>query len=329
MMLELDVTADAADAVSALDRVASSADDMGTAVTRAGDTAGPGLASVADGADAVDSRMSQATGAVGALAGGFEALGLDGVATGLTVAATATDTLSGAGGLLNLVTSTQAGAFVLAKTQMVAHTVAMGAMRAATAVATGAQWAMNAALTANPIGLVVVAVAAFVAGLVLAYQKSETFRDIVDGAMRAVSRVVGTVVDAVQDVIDKVRDAEGPWAAVRTAVDLALTPAKLTIDAITTAVGFVIDAVQDLIGWIDRIDFPDVPDLNPFGRSAATSSRGAGLPGLETPAATPVALSFQIQGDTDPDGAAERIIQKLDRYLQRRGLQLVIASAGA
>src|SRR5690554_2501636 len=49
-----------------------------------------------------------------------------------------------------------------------------------------AQWALNAAMSANPIGLIVVAIAALVAGLVLAYKKSETFRNIVHGALNAV-----------------------------------------------------------------------------------------------------------------------------------------------
>jgi len=41
------------------------------------------------------------------------------------------------------------------------------------------QWLLNAALTANPIGLVIVAIAALVAGVIIAYKKSETFRDVV------------------------------------------------------------------------------------------------------------------------------------------------------
>ena len=50
-----------------------------------------------------------------------------------------------------------------------------------------AQAALNLVLAANPIGLVVVAIAALVAGLVLAYRRSDTFRKIVDGAFRAVA----------------------------------------------------------------------------------------------------------------------------------------------
>lgn len=52
---------------------------------------------------------------------------------------------------------------------------------------TAVQWLLTAALTANPIGIVIAAVAALVAGVVIAYQKSQTFRKIVDNAFRVVA----------------------------------------------------------------------------------------------------------------------------------------------
>ena len=58
-----------------------------------------------------------------------------------------------------------------------------------------AQWVLNAAMNANPIGLVVVAIAALVAGLVVAYQKSETFRNIVNAAFCVVKNVMKGVLD--------------------------------------------------------------------------------------------------------------------------------------
>lgn len=54
------------------------------------------------------------------------------------------------------------------------------AASAATAVWTGAQWLLNAALTANPIGLVILAIAAIIAIIVVAYKKSETFRALLN-----------------------------------------------------------------------------------------------------------------------------------------------------
>jgi hypothetical protein len=51
---------------------------------------------------------------------------------------------------------------------------------------TAAQWLLNAAMTANPIGLIILAIVALVAALVLAWQHSETFRNIVTGVFTAV-----------------------------------------------------------------------------------------------------------------------------------------------
>lgn len=65
------------------------------------------------------------------------------------------------------------------------------ASAAATGVWTAAQWALNVALTANPIGLVIVGIAALVAALIIAYKRSETFRAIVDGALRGVGAAFG------------------------------------------------------------------------------------------------------------------------------------------
>lgn len=67
-----------------------------------------------------------------------------------------------------------------------AQTAAMAAASAATSVWTGVQWLLNAALTANPIGIVIVAVAALAAGVIYAYTHFQTFRDIVNGAWQII-----------------------------------------------------------------------------------------------------------------------------------------------
>jgi hypothetical protein len=65
----------------------------------------------------------------------------------------------------------------------------------ATAAWTAAQWLLNAALSANPIGLIILALAALVGALILAYRNSETFREIV-------SRALAIVKDAARFVAD-------------------------------------------------------------------------------------------------------------------------------
>ena len=55
------------------------------------------------------------------------------------------------------------------------------AMNAANGQLTVSQYLLNTALSANPIGMIVLGLTAIVVALVLAYKKSETFRNIIDG----------------------------------------------------------------------------------------------------------------------------------------------------
>jgi phage-related protein len=56
-----------------------------------------------------------------------------------------------------------------------------------------AQWLVNAALSANPIGLVVLAIAGLIAIFIIAWKKSDTFREIVTKAFSAVWEFVKKV----------------------------------------------------------------------------------------------------------------------------------------
>lgn len=58
---------------------------------------------------------------------------------------------------------------------------------------TVAQKALNVAMRLNPIGLVITALTLLVGGFILAYKKSETFRNIVNGAFGAVKNVAQAV----------------------------------------------------------------------------------------------------------------------------------------
>src|SRR5690606_27719357 len=80
----------------------------------------------------------------------------------------------------------RAARWAAAPSQLLAYRAATVAVSAATRVWAGVQWLLNAAMTANPLGLVVVAIAAHVDGIVLAYKRSETFREIVNAAFQAI-----------------------------------------------------------------------------------------------------------------------------------------------
>ena len=83
---------------------------------------------------------------------------------------------------------------------LLAVSIATKVAAAAQAIMTAGQWALNVALDANPIGLIIIGLVALGAGLVVAYRRSQTFRDIVQGAMRVVVDAFDSVKAAVQKV---------------------------------------------------------------------------------------------------------------------------------
>jgi hypothetical protein len=107
---------------------------------------------------------------------------------------------------------------------VIASAVAHGVATAATTAWTAAQWLLNAALEANPIGLIVVAVAALVGGIILAYEKVGWFHDAVNAAFDGIKTAVSAVLDFFTTTVP---------AAFNT-----------TLNAITTAMNAVVGAVQ-------------------------------------------------------------------------------------
>ncbi|MFE4397212.1 phage tail tape measure protein [Kitasatospora sp. NPDC056808] len=79
-----------------------------------------------------------------------------------------------------------AAAILVVQGATMAWSAAQGIWTGVQTVATAAQWAWNAALAANPITLIIIGVIALVAAVVLLWQHSETFRDIVTACWNAV-----------------------------------------------------------------------------------------------------------------------------------------------
>lgn len=100
---------------------------------------------------------------------------------------------------------------IRARAANVASRVAMLASAAASRTMAAAQWLLNAAMNANPISLIVIALVALGAAFVVAWQKSETFRNIVTGAWNGIK-------DAALGVWNWMRDSlwpgiQGVWDA--------------------------------------------------------------------------------------------------------------------
>lgn len=230
------------------------------------------MGGVADQADTVASKGSQAAGALSGLGsmaaesgGALGALGGAMVATG-----TVSQTLADAGDLLNVVTDSAIVKNIALKAQTIATATAQKA-------AAAAQWALNAAMSANPITLVVIAIAALVAGFVVAYKKSETFREIVHAAFSSVQeigeRVAGFFTNTIPKALDKITGAaSGVVSGVKDKFNNLVEFFTRMPDRMKSAVSGIWNGVRDgfkdvintVIGWWNDFSLSvDIPDAIP------------------------------------------------------------------
>jgi hypothetical protein len=100
-------------------------------------------------------------------------------------------------GAVAAVTGVHAAVMAIQSGAMLTAIMNMGIVRAATSAWTAIQWVLNAALSANPIGLVVILIAGLIAAVVWAYNNVGWFKDGVNTAWRVISSVTMTVLGAV------------------------------------------------------------------------------------------------------------------------------------
>lgn len=133
---------------------------------------------------------------------------------------------------------------------MKVYATVMGVVRAATAAWVAIQTVLNVVLSANPIGLIVLAIAGLVAGLVVAYKRSETFRNIVDGAMRVVGKVFGWLKEKAGGALDWIKRN---WDTIMTV--LKNTPIGIYLRLVWASIKWLRDKVVPAFKWIkDRWD---------------------------------------------------------------------------
>jgi Transglutaminase-like enzymes, putative cysteine proteases len=109
-------------------------------------------------------------------------------------AAVANGVLTAANTAYTFATSGSVGATVASTASRIAHGVASGAAAVATGVLTAAQWLLNAALNANPIGIVIIAIVALVAILAVLYNKNETVRNAINALWNGLKVLGGYIV---------------------------------------------------------------------------------------------------------------------------------------
>jgi phage-related minor tail protein len=118
-----------------------------------------------------------------------------------------------------------------------------------------AQGLLNAVMAMNPIALVVIAIAALTAAFVLAYQHSETFRNIVTGAFNAVKTVAESVADAI------VWYFKTGISVIKFEINAVISLANMAIRALNGIHISLPSWIPGLGGKSFGIDLPEIPKL--------------------------------------------------------------------
>jgi len=241
-------------------------------------------------------------------------------------------------------------AILIANAAFKVYTVTQNVAKLATIAFTAANRAMALSLATNPITLIIVALVALGVAFYEAYKHSQTFRNIVQGAMHGVEAAIEAVG----------RGFRAAWNAAESAFSFIVAHWKLALFAfgpigaalyvivthfdrirgaaagafgvLEDAIRGVIDAVKTLVNLLGKIKVPSInlPHIpKPFGLAYAPApaiagygplTRGGGVPsagGRVAIAGAGVTVNFY--GPTDPEGAARAIARVMRRHDLRQG----------
>lgn len=135
-----------------------------------------------------------------------------------------------------------AGAIVAVKTAMIAWQVA-------TTVATAAQWLFNTAIVSNPIGAIVMAIAALTAGIIWAWNNVDWFREGVTAAFQWIQKAVKVVADWFMEYV---------WPLLKKVVDFIVAYYKTLWKAVQIVWKGIQTAVKAVVQWFNTYVKPTI-----------------------------------------------------------------------
>lgn len=136
----------------------------------------------------------------------------------------------GIGGLIKTVKAMNVQQAIL-KTRIVAVAAAQKMVTIATTAWTAIQKVLNLVLTANPIGLIITAIGALVAGLIAAYKNCDGFRKIVDKVWEAIKPLANAIMNglakAFEWLVEKCKEA---WQWLKNILGLGKQKVEVAVD---------------------------------------------------------------------------------------------------
>lgn len=205
-----------------------------------------------------------------------------------------------------------------------------------TTVATVAQKGLNAVLRANPIGAVVTAISALVAGVVYAYNHFEGFRNSVQSMWSKLQALWSMLYERLKPAFDLIGKLVGG------VLKVVFGWLAKQLEIVCTVIGAVADGIMDLIKWFDKLLAPIDRVCRKLGEYLGLRDKAAEPSAQQDANASQEAWRFQLanldkqiqetQAEMQRVGILDKSYQALQNKLanlnkQRRDLQLAHASS--
>lgn len=230
--------------------------------------------------------------------------------------------------------------------------IATRAASIATAIFTTGQWALNAALTANPVGVVVIALAALGTGLYIAYTRSDKFRAAIAGIAEVLKAVypvfkasaeviagmftfnpslikqgVSNMAAAVKDIANKgianiFDKGYNQSIAKNTTPALSTNDQALEFYSIKNAPQLTSTSIPQLPNIQSTIKLPITPNINPHSNSNPIANKANQINKKTTLPAIPSNTKLPITPNINPHSNSNPIAQKVIE-INKKGLQVI------
>lgn len=142
-------------------------------------------------------------------------------------------------------------AYAAAKAAISSFNIVQTAQAAISKVVAAAQWLVNAAMSANPIGLIVIAIAGLVAAFVLLWNKCEGFRNFFLGMWEGIKTAFQAFLDWISPAIEAIKGYfEGLWTKLQEIwayIIQSVQPIKDAISGAFSEAWELIKVVWDLV----------------------------------------------------------------------------------